>query len=86
MQTGMAEMERGKLETEVLGEACGADCQLDYGQELDGRKKEADGWIMPVLEVKRVQEWRNAIVKEPYDYYTVDEADSHLPIHPSELR
>lgn len=69
----MCEEERCKLETEVLGELCGVDCQLDYGQNLDGTTKVVDGWIMPVLELKRVQEERDVIITNPMDYFSTDD-------------
>ncbi|KAF8798896.1 hypothetical protein BYT27DRAFT_6882915 [Phlegmacium glaucopus] len=72
LQSGMCEEERRKLETEVLGEACGVDCQLDYGQNIDGTPKMVDGWIMPVVELKRVQEERDAIITRPIDYFSQD--------------
>jgi len=85
LQSGMGEAEREKLETEVLGEICGVDCQLEYGQNVDGSRKEVDGWIMPVFELRRIKGARNGIVLEPHDYYTVQEDEIFRPIHPSEL-
>ena len=72
LQSGMCEEERCKLETEVLGELCGVDCQLYYGQNPDGTTKFVDGWIMPVVELKRVQEERNKIITEPIEYFSTD--------------
>ena len=73
LQSGMCEEERCKLEEEILGELCGVDCQLDYGQNLDGTAKVVDGWIMPVVELKRVQEERDAIITNPIDYFSQDD-------------
>lgn len=76
LQIGMCEEERCKLEIEILGELCGVDCQLDYGQNLDETAKTVDGWIMPVVELKRVQEERDAIITKPIDYFSQDDQQS----------
>ncbi|KAF8967136.1 hypothetical protein BDZ97DRAFT_1903538 [Flammula alnicola] len=76
LQSGMGEEERCKIEREVLGEPCGVDCQLNYGQGVDGTEKDVDGWIMPVVELKRVQEERDRIV--PLRQLALD-VSSHLP-------
>ena len=85
LQSGMCEEERCKLETEVLGELCGVDCQLDYGQNLDGTTKVVDGWIMPVVELKRVQEERDVIITKPIDYFSTDD-QKHSCLDLSDLR
>ena len=82
----MCEEERCKLETEVLGESCGVDCQLDYGQNLDGTTKVIDGWIMPVVELKRVQQERDAIITKPIDYFSQDDQQQPLLMESSDLR
>ena len=81
----MYEEERCKLETEVFGELCGVDCQLDYGQNLDGTTKTVDGWIMPVVELKRVQEERDLIITKPIDYFSTDD-QQHSCLELSDLR
>jgi midasin len=86
LQTGMCEAEKEKLETEVLGGRIEVDCHLEYGQEVDGSVKMIDGWVMPMLELKRVTDARNAMVSEPEDYYSAEEGDVTRPIHQSELR
>jgi len=50
----MGEEERCSLEWEILGEPCGIDCSLNYGQNVDASEKEVDGWLLPVLEIRRV--------------------------------
>ena len=81
----MCEEERCKLETEVLGELCGVDCQLDYGQNINGTARTVDGWIMPVVELKRVHEERDAIITKPVDYFSPDGQQSSC-IELSDLR
>lgn len=85
LQSGMGEEEREKLEREVLGEPCGVDCLLGYGQNEDGSEKNVDGWIMPVIEVRRIQEERDSIVTKPHDYYTREDGDSAQVIQSSDL-
>ena len=70
LQSGMGEEERCNLEREILGEPCSVDCNLNYGQNVDGSLKEVDGWLLPVLEVRRVQEERESIVSEQLDFYS----------------
>ncbi|KAK0464246.1 midasin nuclear AAA ATPase [Desarmillaria tabescens] len=70
LQSGMCEAEREKLQQEILGDACGLDCPLEYGQNIDGSIVEVDGWIMPVLEVKRIRDARNHIVIGVQDYFS----------------
>ncbi|KAH9480590.1 Midasin [Psilocybe cubensis] len=72
----MGEEERCKLEREILGEPCGVDCPLNYGQELDGTNKEVDGWVIPAVEVKRVQEERDSIATTSQDYYSRENSES----------
>jgi midasin len=86
LQSGMTEVEQEKLEKLVLGEPCGVDCQIGCGQDVDGTSKELDGWLLPVLEVKRITDARNALVTEPHDFYTVEEGDSKPCLTPSNLR
>ncbi|KAG7445730.1 P-loop containing nucleoside triphosphate hydrolase protein [Guyanagaster necrorhizus] len=81
LQSGMCEAECEKLQHEILGDACGLDCPLEYGQNIDGSVVEVDGWIMPVLEVKRVRDARNHIAMHVNDYFLEERT---IPL--SELR
>lgn len=85
LQSGMGEAEREKMERKVLGEICGVDCQLDYGQSIDGSRKEVDGWIMPVIELERVRDMRQDMVSTKYDYFTMEEGNPSPPINASDL-
>ena len=84
LQSGMGEAEREKIECQVLGQICGVDCQLEYGQNIDGSLIEVDGWIMPVTELQRVRDMREDIVTTQHDYFAV-EGDFSLPICSSDL-
>ncbi|KAG6909303.1 hypothetical protein DXG01_001247, partial [Tephrocybe rancida] len=84
LQSGMGEAEREVMEREVLGEPYGVDCQMEYGTNLDGTRKEVDGWIFPVLELQRIKETREKIAYEDQDYYSNDE-ESVTHVQPSEL-
>ncbi|PFH53375.1 hypothetical protein AMATHDRAFT_1433 [Amanita thiersii Skay4041] len=71
MQTCMGEAGREELEREVLGgKPFESECPLDYGRRLDGKSWVVDGWLLPVLEVERVREWRSevlqAVTREEY--------------------
>lgn len=69
LQSGMGEAEREKLELAVLGERYTLDCRIEYCQNADGSRKEIDGWVMPVLEVRRIQEMRTAIAENSQAFY-----------------
>ncbi|KAJ3507966.1 hypothetical protein NLJ89_g6013 [Agrocybe chaxingu] len=70
LQSGMGEVERNKMEQDVLGESCGVECQLNYGQDREGAEKMVDGWVLPVVELRRIQEQRKEIVTNPIDYFS----------------
>ncbi|KAK0187828.1 midasin nuclear AAA ATPase [Armillaria mellea] len=72
-QSGMCEAEHEKLQQEILGDACGVDCPLEYGHNIDGSVVEVDGWIMPVLEVKRIRDARNHIAVSVDDYFSEEQ-------------
>ncbi|KAJ7264443.1 hypothetical protein B0H12DRAFT_1209400, partial [Mycena haematopus] len=69
LQSGMGEAERETLECEVLGKVGVVDCPLEYGRNVDGSPNEMDAWVMPVFEVKRIQEMRKAIMVQPQTFY-----------------
>lgn len=80
LQSGMGEAEREKIEREVLGEACGVDCEVAYGEE------KVDGWLLPVLESRRVKELRDRIARDECDFYAREEGEVVQHIQPEELR
>lgn len=85
LQSGMGEAEREALEREILGEPCGVDCQVEYGQSVNGSKKEVDGWIIPVIELNRIKDTREEIGQQQHDYYNND-GESITAIQTAELR
>ncbi|KAH7907327.1 midasin [Hygrophoropsis aurantiaca] len=78
LQCGMAEVERERLESRILGDFCGVDCLIHYGQNTDGSAVQIDGWLFPVLEIDRITKARNALVLDDQDFYA-SERDSSVP-------
>jgi midasin len=81
----MAEVEREKLITHVLGEFCGVDCPVNYGQTIDGTVVEIDGWLVPTLEIKRIHDARDAVLEGP-DFYSLEEGDVPQALSEADLR
>lgn len=75
IQSGMSELSREKLEKQVLGERAEVDCQIGYCEDVNGIRQEVDGWLLPLLEIKRVTDAKNSLITEPQDFYSVDEGD-----------
>lgn len=68
MQMRMGESERITLERRILGEIGLADCNILVGQDQMGADVFADGWLLPMIEVKRIQDQRQSFC-EPQDYF-----------------
>lgn len=74
LHTCMAEQEREDLSAELLGEHAKVDAPVQYGEQVsaaDGETVEVkwiDGWLLPFLEVTRVQDYRQSLV-QPVPYY-----------------
>lgn len=86
LHSGMPESEREKLETQLLGGLAETECAVDYGESADGTQQKIDGWLLPVEEVQRVADARNAVAYETHHFYDYPEREDPLPIHASELR
>ncbi|KAF9046525.1 hypothetical protein BJ165DRAFT_1527609 [Panaeolus papilionaceus] len=84
MQSGMGENERNLMEGEVLGNPCGVDCDTEYGSNMDGSPKFADGWILPVIELRRVEEERRETAL-PGRFYELDDQGEPYEIDISDL-
>ncbi|OBZ68834.1 Midasin [Grifola frondosa] len=80
LHAGMMETERVKMEKEAIGDVSEVDCPISYSVDRDGCRQEVDGWLLPVIEAKRVVDSRNALL-DPQEYFGTDEE----PIQPSEL-
>lgn len=84
LQSKMSESIRLQMEQEALGQNGAEDCTVIYGEDITGTVKEADGWILPVLEVNRIQSYRNSIL-ESSDYFDRNEA-SDIQLSNEDLR
>ena len=83
VQSGMGEAEREVLERQVLqGEPFVPDCPLEYGTKPDGEKWVVDGWMLPVIERDRIQNWRNdvldAVSREGYYVWEDGDVERHV--------
>lgn len=61
LQSNMSERKRHGMEESLLGELGREDCTIHYGEDISGNPRQADGWLLPVLEVRRIQEYRDEI-------------------------
>ncbi|KAF7309703.1 Midasin [Mycena indigotica] len=82
LQTGMGEGERENLEHQLLRDAYSLESPLDYGVDLEGRRQEVDVWIMPFVELQRVQERRKDLLQK--QEWTTANVDG-IPLPPVEL-
>ncbi len=83
VQSSMGEAEREILEREVLhGEPFVPDCPLEYGKKPHGETWVVDGWMLPVLEQDRIQNWRNdildAVSREGYYVWDGGDVGRHI--------
>lgn len=79
----MGEADREKLEKEVVGSEETVDCPVLYEEQLDGTSRNLDGWVLPIMEAKRIGEARLAMDSDAESFYG-DNANS--PIDSSDLR
>ncbi|KAI5981722.1 midasin [Pisolithus albus] len=87
LHTGMAEVERSKLEREVFGaevEKGEGKFGVAYDPSGIGKEVVVDARVMPALEMKRIHEVRTAMMK-PHDFYTLEEGDVSQRISESDL-
>ena len=68
LQTDMAEWRRLEMEEECVGQLGIEDCTVYYGQDPTGTVVCADGWLLSILEAKRVAEYRTRLLSAP-NYY-----------------
>ncbi|KAI5117001.1 hypothetical protein M0805_002669 [Coniferiporia weirii] len=62
LQSNMSDRKRENMERNILGEIGLEDCLLDYGEDVSGVTKKVDGWMLPLLEVQRIQDYRDRIL------------------------
>ncbi|KAI6016225.1 hypothetical protein EDC04DRAFT_2881627 [Pisolithus marmoratus] len=87
LHTGMAEVERSKLEREVFGEEVEngeGEFEMAYDSSGSGQEVVVDARVMPVLEMKRIHEVRNAMMT-PSNFYASDEEIMSRRISESDL-
>lgn len=85
LHVGMAEVNREKLELELLGKFGASECPMYYYQNVDETNIILDAWLIPTFELKRVHETRHALLTSP-DFYAFEHGDSPLYIRTSDLR
>ncbi|THH06083.1 hypothetical protein EW145_g4329 [Phellinidium pouzarii] len=73
LQSNMSDRKREEMERSILGESGLEDCSVNYGEDASGAAQKVDGWMLPVLEVHRIQEYRARILTSP-DFVYLDEA------------
>ncbi|KAG6329770.1 hypothetical protein ID866_9320, partial [Astraeus odoratus] len=84
LHTGMAEVEREKLEKQVFNNLQDVDFPMCYEERIDGTEAVVDALVVPTLEIKRVHETRNALVAGP-DFYSLEDGDPPQHISISDL-
>ncbi|KAI6030422.1 midasin [Pisolithus orientalis] len=87
LHTGMGEVERSKLEREVFGEEVEkgeGEFGMAYDPSGSGKEVVVDARVMPVLEMKRIHEVRNAMMIQS-DFYVTEERNISQRISESDL-
>lgn len=84
LQAGTSEARREAIENEILGERGEEDCDVYYREDVAGASQVADGWVLPVLEAQRVQQYRDRL-PQCDDYFSEDTV-SDISLQASDLR
>lgn len=84
LQAGTSEARREAIENEILGERGEEDCDVYYGEDVAGVSQVADGWVLPVLEAQRVQQYRDRLLQ--CDDYFSEDTVSDISLQASDLR
>ena len=74
MQANMGEKARLELETEFLGENKLDECPIGCGRTISGELVGVDGWMLPMLEDKRMREYRNELL-DSTEFYAGGDSD-----------
>ncbi|KAF9454871.1 midasin [Macrolepiota fuliginosa MF-IS2] len=94
LQSGMGEAEREKLERKVLGmrdgEVCSVDCWVSSGgyvkKDEEGKDKIFDGWVLPMLELKRIKRIREGLSDVELDeFYRFEAGEEAICIQDLDL-
>ena len=72
LQVGMGEANREEIEKRVLGEIGAEDCSIYSSEDVNGVPVFVDGWILPVTEVLRIQDWRDGILSSEVSFLEED--------------
>ena len=78
MQARMTERVRIRMEQDLLGELYDEDCPIVSGEDLSGNLEEVDGWILPVLESRRIHDYRNDLIDSSTYFDGDEESESSL--------
>ena len=62
LQSNMSERKRLQMEENMLGDLGSEDCTIHYGEDIEGKPKQADGWLLPTMEVRRIQQYRDSVL------------------------
>jgi midasin len=73
----MSELEREKLENTLVGSMATVECPLDFEVDVCGRVITIDGWLLPVIEMRRIYDARNAIAADTRDF-SMGQSDKFL--------
>ena len=84
LHAGTCEARREEVEDEILGKRGEEDCDIYYGEDTHGNVQIADGWVLPVSELYRIQQYRDKLPCGD-DYFAMEPA-SVITLQPSELR
>ncbi|KAH8108664.1 P-loop containing nucleoside triphosphate hydrolase protein [Phellopilus nigrolimitatus] len=84
LQSEMNERNRENAERSLLGEIGIEDCLIHYGEDISGSVKDVDGWMLPMLEVKRIQDYRIRILNST-EYFSKSGAGSGVAFEHQDL-
>ncbi|KAL5501448.1 MDN1 [Sanghuangporus vaninii] len=78
LQTRMSERIRIRMEQDALGELYDEDCEIVCGEDISGNVEEVDGWILPVLESRRIQDYRDNLLDSSVYFEDGEKSDISL--------
>ncbi|EIN12894.1 P-loop containing nucleoside triphosphate hydrolase protein [Punctularia strigosozonata HHB-11173 SS5] len=81
----MPEQEWVKAEMECIGDINDVDCPIEWEVDVNGTKKEVDGWLLSALEQERIVDARNSLTGPVADFYSREEGDMEEQMRESDL-